>query len=186
MIHEFRTFFSAGSDTTSTLVSWCLYFLHAYPEATARMREEAARVDLANVAASTGHDLPWLNGFIRETQRLMGPINNVIIREAQEDVLLDDLLLPRGTLVTIEHEYNHCHPRFFQQPYEFRPERWFNGEVDGLPPFAFVPFSSGPRNCIGQHLALLEARLILLNFLRHWQIEVQQPFQPIADPNNAF
>jgi cytochrome P450 len=186
VLDEFKNFYIAGSDTTSTLAAFCIYYLSEHPEVRARVEEEVLGLDLAEVRAGTGKELPWLNGFIKEVQRMAGPLNFLMVREATQDVVLDDLFVPRGTLLNAYFEYNHFSEQHFQRPYELRPERWFNGETDQLDLYAFVPFSAGPRNCIGQHLALLEVRLVLAHFLRAYTFEVRQPFEPLGDPRNIF
>ncbi len=136
--------------------------------------------------ASTGKELPWLNGFIKEVQRLSGPVNTLVPRVATQDLLLLDLPVDRGTCVLPLFDFNHTSAKYYLDPFSIRPERWFNGETDLNEPYTFVPFSAGSRNCIGQHLAMLEARLILIHFLTRFTYGIKQPFRPIANNSNVF
>jgi len=60
--------------------------------------------------------------------------------------------------------YNHMNYKYFEEPEKFKPERWLGKK--GLDPFVFIPFSAGSRNCIGQHLAIIEAKVIVIEFFR--------------------
>ena len=67
----------------------------------------------------------------------------------------------------------HRDPRFFDEPEEFRPERWLDGLERRLPRGAFLPFGLGPRKCIGASFAMLEATLLLATIAQRWHLEVR-------------
>jgi cytochrome P450 len=85
----------------------------------------------------------------------------IIGREALEPVELAGLSLRRGTTVLMPQWAVHRDPRWFPNPEAFRPERWEDGLAERIPRFAYFPFGGGPRHCIGEHFARLEAMLLL-------------------------
>ena len=64
---------------------------------------------------------------------------------------------------------NHFNPAYFKNPFEFRPERWGEEEVENLHPYAFLGFSAGPRHCIGKQLALLESKIAIIKFIKRYK-----------------
>jgi len=79
-------------------------------------------------------------------------------------------------MVRINPLYNYSHPKFFDEPEKFKPERWFN--KDRLTdPFAFIPFSAGAHNCIGQHLAIIESKIIMAEFLLRFNYKIPDEYQ---------
>jgi cytochrome P450 len=90
-------------------------------------------------------------------------------REALEDVELDGLAIERGTQVWIVQWASHRDPRFFPRPQAFLPERWDNDLLRRLPRFAYFPFGGGPRLCIGNNFAMLEAVLVLATLVQRWR-----------------
>ena len=67
-------------------------------------------------------------------------------------------------------------PEYFPDPFEFKPERWFQENVI-KDPFTYTPFSSGVRNCIGQHLALIETRIILCELIKDYDLELEEGYK---------
>lgn len=100
-----------------------------------------------------------------ETHRLYGPGNTIFPRKAVKEHYLGKVLIPEGTLLELDFCPNNYNPVYYKEPEEFRPERWLNGELTKLNPFVLIPFSSGQRNCIGQHLARIEAKIMASKFL---------------------
>jgi cytochrome P450 len=105
---------------------------------------------------------------ILETMRLYPPAWS-IGREALEDVDLGGLTIERGTQVWIVQWASHRDPRFFPRPQAFLPERWDNDLLRRLPRFAYFPFGGGPRLCIGNNFAMLEAVLVLATLVQRWR-----------------
>jgi len=73
----------------------------------------------------------------------------------------------------------HRDPRFFEEPDEFRPERWADGLAERLPRFAYLPFGGGQRVCIGSGFAQLEATLLLSTISQHFRLELAEPSRPV-------
>jgi cytochrome P450 len=90
--------------------------------------------------------------------------------------MIGDIPIDRGTCIIPSFDFNHTCEKYYKDALTIRPERWFNGETENNEPYTFVPFSAGARNCIGQHLAMMEARLILIHFIKSYTYKIKQPF----------
>jgi len=170
--NEVCTLFLAGHETTAVTLSWACYLLAQHPHAQARLREEARAV--LGGRPPTTHDLPRLTytgQVIREALRLYPPAW-ITPREAQQDVQIGDCLIPRGAVVFVSPWVSHHDGRYFPQPDAFMPERWTEAFEKQLPRGAYFPFASGPRVCIGNTFALMEAQLILAIIAQHFELEL--------------
>jgi len=107
-----------------------------------------------------------LNCFLKETLRLYTPAPTSFIRRSLEDHHLGgDLLVKKGELVRADLCFLFNNPKYFSEPEKFSIERWQDNSLKKLDPHVFIPFSAGPRNCIGQHLAMIEAKIVISEFL---------------------
>ena len=98
------------------------------------------------------------------------------MRECIKDCYLSGIAIKKGTLVNTASLSNHFSQKYFKQPYEFRPERWLNGECEGQGPYVVLGFSGGARTCLGKHLALMESKIILIKFMKRYKkIELSDP-----------
>jgi len=170
---ETITFFFAGHDTTSSCLSWCMYFLAKYPEEQKKLQKEldAAQFSLETATMEKLEELPRLKMFIYESLRMRPPAF-MLSRELAEPREFQGQLLPKGTLLNLLFMATHHDPRFWESPEEFRPERFDpqGEEAHKRHPYSFLPFSAGPRGCIGKRLALLETQLILAAILSSYHV----------------
>lgn len=158
---EVMTLLSAGHDTTALALTYALHLLAEHPNASRALREELDRV-LAG-RPPTVADLPRLvyaERFVREVLRLYPPIP-CVTRVAVAATELGGYQLPAGTNVIINPWVTQRDARWFEEPEQFRPERWANELAERLPRFAFFPFGGGARGCIGKDFAMMEITLIL-------------------------
>jgi cytochrome P450 len=158
---EAATIFVAGFETTAITLSWAFWLLANHPHANARLASELKEV--LGGRAPTSDDLPRLrfaDCVIRETMRLYPPAW-LIAREVTRDLEVGAYRIPKGWTVEVSPWVTHRDPRFWQEPDAFIPERWENGLHERLPRFAYFPFGGGPRVCIGNAFAMLEAILVL-------------------------
>ncbi|XP_037813125.1 probable cytochrome P450 4p3 [Lucilia sericata] len=172
---EVDTFMFEGFDTTSMNLIFTLMNLALYPEMQQKCFEEIQQQisadELKDLAMSELSNLKYLECFIKETQRLY-PSVPIIIRECTTDLSLkNNLLLPKGTQVNIHIFDIHRNPLYYDKPEEFRPERFMSSEMEKRHPFAFIPFSAGQRNCIGQKFAMLEMKTLLVHVLKNFKLE---------------
>jgi len=166
---EVITLFLAGHETTANALSWAFYLLATHPDAERRLRDELDEV----LGTDGGRRVPTLEDLPRlaytkmvvdETLRLYPPawITN------RQAIAGDEVLghrIPTGDFVMLSPYVLHRHPDYWTNSDAFDPERFAPGRADGRPRFAYFPFGSGPRQCIGQGMALVEAQLVLATVL---------------------
>jgi cytochrome P450 len=167
---EAMTLFLAGHETTANLLAWTWLLLAQSPEAEERLHEELERVVGGRLA--TLGDLPALeytDRVISEALRLYPPVW-LFSRVALEDVELGGYRLPEGTGVVLSQWVTHHDPRWYPDPWRFDPERWTPAAQQGRPQHAFFPFAGGPRVCIGEGFARMEAKLVLATIASRWRL----------------
>src|SRR5882762_1758937 len=158
---ETITLFLAGHETTASTLSWAFWLLAQNPGVEKKLHEEldgvlAGRVPLVD-------DLPklaYLGHVLSETLRLYPTAWGIARLAAEEDEIAGYPVHPGYGMATAQWVV-HRDPRWFDAPLEFRPERWENGLAKQLPRFAYFPFGGGPRQCIGNTFALMEASVVL-------------------------
>lgn len=172
---EAITIFLAGHETTALALTWAIYLWCRVPEAAERVRVEVDEV-LGKRPATVDDvkKLPLTEAFINETMRLYPPAWT-IGREATEDVEIAGWKVPKGAQVLTPQCVVHRDERWFPQPDEFRLERWLDGNEKSLPRFGYFPFGGGPRICIGNHFAMMEAVLTLATLVQHRDFELVSP-----------
>lgn len=159
---EAMTLYLAGHETTALTLTWSWYLLATHPDVEAKLVEEWARV-LAGRAPAPDDlaDLPYTDAVLTEAMRVYPPVY-LIGREATRDLELGGYRVPRGTTVFMSQWVSHRDPRYFgPDPEAFRPERWLDGLAKRIPKYAYYPFGGGPRVCIGNTFALMEAAILL-------------------------
>ena len=158
---EVLTIFLAGHETTALNLSWTWHLLAGHPRVEEGLHEELRKV--LGGRAPDMDDLPALryaDAVIKESTRLYPPVWG-FGREALGDCEIGGYKVPKGTQVVMSQWVMHRDERYFEEPELFRPERWLDGSTDGLPKYAYFPFGGGPRLCIGQSFAKMEAVLLL-------------------------
>lgn len=158
---EAMTLFLAGHETTAALLSWTWYLLAQHPEAEAKLLAELESV-LGGRAPAVA-DLPRLRfteQVLLESMRLYPPAYG-FGRVARVDLEIGGYRIPRGTTVILCPWTTHRDGRWFEQPQEFRPERWEGDFAKRLHSYAYFPFGGGQRQCIGNAFAMMEASLIV-------------------------
>ncbi|KAL6655610.1 hypothetical protein ACP70R_006436 [Stipagrostis hirtigluma subsp. patula] len=174
VVDECKTFFFAGHETSALLLTWALMLLATHPEWQDRVRDEVARV--CGGDPPTADHLPKLTVLqmvIQETLRLYPPAT-LLPRMVFEDIrLAGGLHLPRGLSVWIPVlAIHHDESVWGPDAHEFRPERFAAGRRP-----AFLPFASGPRNCVGQAYALVEAKVVLAMLLAHFRFAISDDYR---------
>lgn len=159
---EAITMFLAGHETTSLAITYAWDLMTRNPSAMRRLVGEVDEVlgDRAATMEDMGK-LPWVKAVVQETLRVHPPAW-IIGREALEDVELGPWHIKAGTQVIVSPWMLHHDARAFKDPYDFKPERWLGGELEAsLPRYAYLPFGGGPRVCIDNHFAMMEAMLVI-------------------------
>ncbi|XP_068215979.1 cytochrome P450 4c3-like isoform X3 [Palaemon carinicauda] len=170
---EVDTFMFEGHDTTAAAINWSLYLLGCYPDIQARVHEEIDAVfgnDNRPVTMNDLRALKYTENCIKEALRLF-PSVPFIGRELREEAVIDNYRIPVGTTVLIITFRLHRDPEQFPNPEVFDPDRFLPENILNRHPYAYVPFSAGPRNCIGQKFALMEEKIVLSSILRKFRVE---------------
>uniref|UniRef100_W8BHT3 Cytochrome P450 4c3 n=1 Tax=Ceratitis capitata TaxID=7213 RepID=W8BHT3_CERCA len=171
---EVDTFMFEGHDTTSAAISWTLFLLGSYPEYQERVVEELQSIfgDDKETPATMQNlmDMRYLECCIKDALRLF-PSVPMMARSIGEDVKIGNHLIPAGTTAIIVTYMLHRNAKSFPKPEQFNPDNFLPENCAGRHPFAYIPFSAGPRNCIGQKFAILEEKAVLSTVLRKYKIE---------------
>ncbi len=170
---EALTLFLAGHETTSNALTWTWYLLSQHPEVEAKLIEEVAAV-LGN-RAPTLQDLAQLEYtemVISEAMRLYPPVW-ILTREPTEDVMLGDYLIKKDSTVYVSAFITQRDPRFFENPEEFKPERFAKDVVEAIPDYAYFPFGGGPRICIGNSFAQMASKIIVATIVQHYHLSLE-------------
>ncbi|TNE46151.1 MAG: cytochrome P450 [Deltaproteobacteria bacterium] len=178
LLDEAFTMLGAGHETTANALAWTLYLMTQNPDALEKVAQEADRV--------FGDRLPTMDDFkeltytkrvIQESMRLFPPVW-AIAKTAREDDVINGYHVSAGTHVYVCNYANHRNPRYWDNPEEFRPERFTPEALEeqkkrGRTNFMYMPFSQGQRKCIGDHFAMLEAVLIFSMLARKFQFQLK-------------
>lgn len=158
---ELTTLILAGHETTALSLSYSFYLLTQHPDIEQKLAAEVTRVLAGRPpTAADLPNMPYTDWVVKEVMRLYPPAWSVG-REPLADCEIGGFLIPKGAQISISQYVVHRDPRWFQDPDAFRPERWDNDFIKHLPRCTYFPFGDGPRTCIGNNFALLEAALIL-------------------------
>ncbi|KAK3913200.1 Cytochrome P450 4C1 [Frankliniella fusca] len=189
---ELKTFLFAGSTTSMDYLSLVALTFTMYPEVQARVHQASGRrgaklcisIELNEVfgapgtpgadrpvsAADLGH-LQYTERALREVLRYAPPVP-LVFRTASEDVKLPSgVLVPRGCMVCLVPAGTHRIADHFPEPLRFDPDRFSPEQSRGRHPFAYIPFSAGTRNCVGQRYALMFAKTVVATLLRRYAFE---------------
>jgi cytochrome P450 len=159
---EVFTFLVAGLETTAAALQWALILLAQHPEALQRVRAEQRSVCGAEPPrADQLASMPYTRMVIDETLRLYPPVFGLTRRVVSADTIAEHTI-PKGAQVLVSPYAIHRHPSLWQQPDVFAPEAHFAPEHSvGRSRFAYIPFGAGPRQCIGNALALMELQILV-------------------------
>ncbi|KAE8418439.1 cytochrome P450 [Aspergillus pseudocaelatus] len=168
----------AGFTTTSALLSWLLYCLVTYEGTQDRLYAELVEHGIVRPSGERNqttwtpdlaHSLPYLDKFVKETQRL----HNASFqpgRTTKTDVVLPGgYRLPPDSVIIPALYAIHTNPKTWRDPFRFDPDRWDTEEVKGRHRCAYIPFATGPRGCIGFNFALLEVKILLAELVSRYE-----------------
>jgi len=167
---ETVTLFLAGHETTALALAHTLYFLSKYPNVGRRVHAEVAEV--IGDRLPTANDvkaLEYTERVLQESMRLLPPAWTTG-REATEEVEIGGYRIPEGAQILISQWVVHRDPRWFPNPEAFDPDRW--REDSERPRYAYFPFGGGPRVCIGNHFAMMEATLLLAMIVQRYRVDL--------------
>lgn len=179
---ELMTVFLAGHETTATALTWTFYLLAKHPEVYQKLKNEVKEV-VGDGELTFQHlqKLKYTKACLNESMRLRPPVW-VIGRRATEDNMVGDYFIKKDTTVLISPYIVHRHLNHWKNPEVFAPERWETEEVKQMDKFAYFPFAAGPRMCIGNNFALLEADIILAKVIQQFDFNYIGEAEPEIEP----
>ena len=177
IIDQFITFFMAGTDTTGHLATIATYNLYEHPQYLAKTEQEVNEFYKTQpiVTMENLNKMNFLDLVLKETLRFNGPVNNIAFRVSSEDILIQDVKVLKGTKINVNLSMNNHNPKYYNNPEKFDPYRWTIKSTND--PYVYIPFSAGPRNCIGQHLSQIEAKIILSEFLSRYAYKIAENYE---------
>lgn len=179
---EAVTLFAAGHETTSNALTWTWYLLAEHPEIEAKLHEEVDRVLGGRLPTLEDlRNLPYTEMVIKEAMRLYPPAWVLNGRLALNDTEIDGYPISKGSIIFISPWVMHRLERYFPNPEQFDPERFMPEKEAELARYTYLPFGAGPRVCIGNSFAMMEAQIVLAMMAQRFRYEMT-PGQTI-EPN---
>jgi cytochrome P450 len=179
--NDLIAFMVAGHDTTATTLAFALWALGRHPEIQNRVAEEAAAIEDRALTPGDVSRLGYTVQVLREALRLCPPVV-VAGRTALRDIEVDGYRVPARSMVLVGVFGMQRDPALWDHPLEFDPDRFSPQNIGRLDRWQYIPFGAGPRSCIGDHFAMLEATLALATIIRTTEIESLASDFPLAVP----
>jgi cytochrome P450 len=179
---ELVTILLAGHETTASTLGWTWYLVDQRPDVADRLRAEAQETLGGRPPAYD--DLPKLtytSMVIEEAMRLYPPVW-MLTRRAVGDDEVGGFHVPAGADVLICPYTLHRHPRFWERPDQFMPERFSPEGSRDRPRYAYLPFGAGPRFCVGSHLGMMEAVLVVAMVAREFRLRLPPGRRVVPEP----
>jgi len=187
---ELRTnvfiFFLAGHETTATALAFILQVLAKDQTIQEKMRKEVLK-EIGNEIPTYENvkKLDFMAATIKENLRLYGPVTS-LQRVTKVDTILEDWILPAGTNVMVNMHAVHTSKESFEDPEQFKPERWLDSETNKNN--AWIPFGSGSRICVGNNFSILEQKIFLSVLLQKmkWEFKNKEDISKGVESSDGF
>ncbi|KAK3721612.1 hypothetical protein QZH41_008286 [Actinostola sp. cb2023] len=173
MLDEFVTFFIAGHETTANKLAFCLMELGDHEDIQKRLEQEVFEVlgDRTDVHFDDLAKMHQIGETLKETLRLY-PSATGTLRITEKEETMEGILVPAGTNLIFSSFIMGRYPEYWTNPEDFNPLRFEEEEREKRSHFTYFPFSLGPRNCIGQHFAQIEAKVLLSRFIQTFKFRL--------------
>ena len=178
IVDELNTFVFAGHDTTGSASAFIFYLMAKHPELQEKCREEVIRVmgernevDWEDIAKFS-----YLTCFIKESIRLYPPVT-FISKMMNKPLIIDGFTIPANTSLDISVDLVHKNANHWPEPKKFDPTRFNDENIVKHHPYAYIPFSAGTRNCIGQNFAMTELKIITALLVKNFQVSLQDGYE---------
>jgi cytochrome P450 len=179
---EVLTLVLAGHETTANALNWTFFLLSRNPAVRATMEREIEEVlGDRTPRVEDLHALRYTDAVIKESMRLFPPAWLTARRAIQDDEI-GGVHLAKDSMVFLSPYVTHRLPIYFENPEGFFPERFLEPDFEELPKYAYFPFGGGPRICIGNGFAMMEAKLLLAQVAQRYRIDLVPGHPVIAEP----
>ncbi|TBL77810.1 cytochrome P450 [Paenibacillus thalictri] len=176
---EVMTIFIAGHETTANTLAWTWYLLSQHPEAERKLHQELDSVLQGRYPAVADlEQLPYLQQVVWESMRIF-PAVWVINRQAAEDVEIGGHAYKKGDTLMMSQYVMHRNSKYYEDPDRFIPERFAGDLLKRIPQFAYFPFGGGPRICIGNNFAIMEASLMIAYIASRFRLRMAPQHPPV-------
>ncbi|XP_055417977.1 cytochrome P450 3A28 [Bubalus kerabau] len=172
LVAQSTIFIFGGYETTSSTLSFIIYELTTHPDVQQKLQEEIDAT-FPNKAPPTYDALvqmEYLDMVVNETLRMF-PIAGRLERVCKKDVEIHGVTIPKGTTVLVPLFVLHNNPELWPEPEEFRPERFSKKNKNSINPYVYLPFGTGPRNCLGMRFAIMNIKLALIRILQNFSFK---------------
>jgi len=174
-IDEIKQYLWAGTETTALTLAWALYEISRHPAMAERIRREGEDVYGDREPAAADYSaLAYTRAVIQETMRIYPPVWGLIRVATVADQIGGKEIKPGDRVVLFSYGAHH-NPKFWEEPEEFRPERWMAGNAKKQVKYSYIPFGAGKRSCIGGAMSQVENTLALSLLLRRFRPEYVGP-----------
>jgi cytochrome P450 len=177
---EVMTLVLAGHETTANALAWTFDLLSRHPDVDRRVFAEASAIE-GPIGIEHLPRLSYTLRVVQEAMRLYPPVW-VFEREAIHDDVVGGYRIPKGTVVAVCPWSLHRNPKYWDNPEGFDPERFSPAAIEARPRCAYLPFATGPRQCIGNAFALMEGQIVLAAVARKWRVSLVPGATSVADP----
>jgi cytochrome P450 len=171
---QLLTMLIAGHDTSTVLLAWALYLLTTHIDVLGWAREEVDRVlGDRTPTFQDASQLTYLDQVVKETLRLYPPIH-LGSRIAASEITFQGFDIPAGTRVLYSIYLTHRDKKYWSKPSKFDPDRFAPEKARQQPPYTFLPFGGGARNCIGTAFAQIEVKVVLARILQNYNLNATE------------
>ena len=170
IVDEYVTFLMAGMETTAITLAMATFYMSVYPEVLDRAKKEVKRVlgDRETIQFEDLSELRYIEQIVRETLRLKPPARSTGRIVMTDKVYFNGQYVPKDTILMIPQMAIHVDPRYWEDPLTFNPDR-FDPSVKRQK-YTWMPFMSGPRNCVGKNFAMLEMKVVLSKVIQKFDL----------------
>ncbi|XP_072013985.1 cytochrome P450 2J4-like [Amphiura filiformis] len=180
LIHSVLQLFVAGSETTVSTLRWCFLYMIAYPDIQRRVQDEIDSVVGRNSLPRVGDKLPFTQATIMEVQRIADIVPLGVPHAAAADTTLRGYFIPKGTMIMSNLWAIHHNQDTWDEPENFKPERFLDSNGDLCHKNEYAPFSIGRRACLGENLAKMELFVYFTHLLHQFSFKKPEESPPIT------
>ena len=175
IVDEYLVFVTAGMETTAITMAVSLFYLTTHPDIYKKVQEEVDGVygDDEELSFDEVGNLTYLEMVVKESLRLKPPARSTSRQVMRDGVVVDNMCLPKDTLLFFPYAQLHIDPRYWDEPLQFNPDRF--SRSNKITNYTYMPFSAGVRNCVGKNFAMLEIKVIISRILHKYKIINPRP-----------